>query len=152
MAIISPKTLLMQAAQDLLKPRAFGDGSMDAYKKREGIIEAEGQYKKRSRMAGDALANKLLPRNEQSDPGTYYEMPTKETDQDGNLIPGPTFRDYVPEKGTVMAVAGSNDIKPYPMRNDIRIPMDRIPTHPVTDDDGNDMYPGFEIRTVLPKA
>ena len=61
MAIINPKTLLMQAAQDFLKPKAFGDGSMDAYKKREGIIEAEGQYKKRSRMAGDSLAQLTGP-------------------------------------------------------------------------------------------
>ena len=48
--------------------------------------------------------------------------------------------------------AAYNRREPFPIRNDIIRPMDQIPTRPILGPDGEDKFPGFEIRQVMPRA
>ena len=58
---------------------------------------------------------------------------------------GSIFEDNSPE-----LVAGARNLRePFPVRQDI---FRDVPTKKILDGDGNDKYPGFEIRQVMPKA
>ena len=47
-------------------------------------------------------------------------------------------------------LAGARNLRePFPIRNDL---FRDVPTKKILDGDGNDKYPGFEIRQVMPRA
>ena len=48
--------------------------------------------------------------------------------------------------------AAYNRREPFPVRNDINVPIENIPAHPLMGPDGQDKFPGFEIRNVMPKV
>ena len=50
-----------------------------------------------------------------------------------------------------MQSSAKNLREPFPMRQDINRPLDTIPTHPIIGPDGKDKFPGFEIRSVMPR-
>ena len=50
-------------------------------------------------------------------------------------------------------IASARNLRePFPMRQDIIRPLNTIPTHPIMGPDGRDKFPGFEIRSVMPKV
>ena len=62
---------------------------------------------------------------------------------------------FDPNKGTgqyAMMPGARNLREPFPMRQDINRPLDTIPTHPIIGPDGKDKFPGFEIRSVMPRV
>ena len=86
-------------------------------------------------------------------PGPFY--PGQDLMRDKHILFNPGSGVSYSPTGTgdfAMQSSARNLREPFPMRQDINRPLDTIPTHPIIGPDGKDKFPGFEIRSVMPRV
>ena len=138
----------MRFAGDFIE-RYTGDAQMSP-----GGIESRKSFE---RMQQDPAESSYTPGQTDYDypemrPGPYY--PGQDVMQYQHILTPASGFSYSPAGAGDFAMQSSarNLREPFPMRQDINRPLDTIPTHPIIGPDGKDKFPGFEIRSVMPRV
>ena len=107
------------------------------------------------RFAGESIDPRII----KSNPAPSSMDPSSLDMTVPEMAPGP----YVPGQDLLRdkhilhnpgsGIASARNLRePFPMRQDINRPLNTIPTHPIIGPDGKDKFPGFEIRSVMPRV